>query len=258
MFTERKMPVLFVGHGSPMNAIETNEFSQSWESLGKELPRPKAILAISAHWMTDSPKISTSASYRQIYDMYGFPDELYRVEYHPDGAPDVAERALQLLGADAAIDNSWGLDHGLWSILCRMYPNTDVPVAAMSVGVRKNPAFQFELGRKLQPLRDEGVMILASGNVVHNLSRINWKMSGGYGWSEAFDLAVKVAILQRDFQKVVNFKDIPGSHKAFYTVEHFYPLLTALGAVREDDTIRVFNESLQLGSLSMTSYAFGL
>lgn len=256
MHLEKRMPVLFVGHGSPMNAIEDNTYSMSWREIGKRLGKPKVILAISAHWQSDYLKISTSHQYKQIYDMYGFPEELYQVEYHPPGQPVYAQRVIDLLGEQVTVDNEWGIDHGIWSVLVNMYPEADVPVVMMSVGLRQTAQEQFEIGRALRKLRDEGVMILASGNVVHNLSLLNWSMEGGYDWAYQFDEYIKRSILEKQYENVVHYQQNVAHHKAFPTVEHFYPLLSALGATSDEDTVTIWNESCMLGSMSMTSYLF--
>lgn len=256
MQSKKRMPVLFVGHGSPMNAIEDNTFRKSWTEMGKYLGKPKAILGISAHWQSDDLKVSTSRQYRQIYDMYGFPDKLYQVEYHPVGEPAYAQRAIDLLGSRVSVDNEWGIDHGIWSVLVNMYPDADVPVVMMSVAIRQTAQKQFETGRMLRQLRDEGVLILASGNVVHNLSLINWNLDGGYDWAYQFDGYIKRSILDKQYQNVIHYQQNAAHEKAFRTVEHYYPLLNALGAVADDDTVTVWNESCMLGSMSMTSYLF--
>lgn len=256
MKLEKRMPLLFVGHGSPMNTIEDNKFSRSWKKMGERLGKPKAILVISAHWMTDGPRVSASSQYRQIYDMYGFPEELYQVEYNPPGAPEFAHRVVELLKDKVQIDDTWGLDHGAWSVLTNMYPEADVPVVTMSVGIGKSPREQLEFGRKLQPLREEGVLILGSGNIVHNLSILDWKMEGGFDWADQFDTTILEDILDRDFKAVADYDQIDDYKKAFRTVEHFYPLLNVLGAVGDEDSIEVWNEDRLMGSISMTSYLF--
>lgn len=250
------MPVLFVGHGSPMNAMEENGYSLSWRDMGKYLGKPKAILAISAHWQSDFLKISSSDQYKQIYDMYGFPDELYQVKYHPPGAPTYAERISSLFGDQILVDNGWGIDHGIWSVLVNMYPEADVPVIMMSVNIKQTAQEQFEIGRKLRQIREEGVLILGSGNVVHNLSLVNWGMDGGYDWAHQFDGYIKQNILEKKYENVIRYQQSGVSEKAFRTVEHFYPLLNVLGAVDDEDTVSVWNKSYLLGALSMTSYLF--
>ena len=256
MDTNKKMPVLFVGHGSPMNAIEDNATRRAWREMGAYLGKPKAIAAVSAHWYTDGLCVRRSAENPQINDMYGFPDELYRVKYEPAGSIEYADRVLSLLGPDAKADSDWGIDHGIWSVLANMYPDADVPVVMISVDSQAAPREQFETGRRLAPLRDEGVLIAASGNVVHNLRLVNWKMQGGCDWACGFDSRIKRAVLENKPEIVINYASDPDAAKAVPTPDHFYPLLTALGARQSGDTVGVWNEQCELGALSMTSYVF--
>ena len=252
-----RMPVLFLGHGSPMNAIERNPFSDAWIELGKSLPKPKAILCVSAHWFVRGTRINDSPAPKMIYDMYGFPDELYRVQYPAPGSPEFAHKAAKLLGERATIDNSWGLDHGGWSVLRRLFPNADIPVFQVSVDATATPEVHFSLGKLLRPLREEGVLILGSGNVVHNLGMVDWESSGGFDWAKAFDEYIQTNVLSRSFDNVVHYHHF-GADARFSvpTQDHFAPLLTVLGAIEPDDTIRVLNDACVLGSLSMTSYLF--
>lgn len=192
----------------------------------------------------------------QIMDMWGFPEELYQVHYQPDGDNRVARRALGLLGDSAQPDNEWGIDHGVWSVLNTMYPQADIPVVPMSVDVARSAEDHCRLGATLRPLRDEGVMILASGNVVHNLMLTNWDMEGGYDWADDFDQYVNDAINATDFGRVINYREHPAGRKAVPTVDHYWPLLVALGAVQRGDQIACFNNYRELGSMSMTSYIF--
>lgn len=254
---EGKMPVLFVGHGSPMNAIEDNEFARAWEELPARLPRPRAILAISAHWFGAGIKIADQAKPRQIYDMYGFPPELYALKYPAIGDPSLAKKAQALVGPAAHYDESWGLDHGIWAVLARMYPQADIPVTAMSVDVKADPLKLIETGKRLRPLREEGVLILGSGNIVHNLSLVDMRRRDGFPWADEFDGWVKSKIMAKSFANVANYGEAgPSSHKAFSTPEHFYPLLYVLGAADLNDGIDVFNDKRIMGAASMTSYLF--
>lgn len=252
-----RMPLLFVGHGSPMNAIEENEFSASWKELGQKLPKPKAILSVSAHWFTRGTLVSDAPKPRMIYDMYGFPEALYKVEYPAPGAPETARKTAELLGGKAGIDTSWGLDHGTWSVLKWLYPKADIPVFQLSVDANASPEEHFVLGQKIKTLREQGVLIFASGNVVHNLGRVNWHAEGGYPWAEAFDGYIQKSILARKYENVIHYKNAgePAEY-AFVTLDHFAPLLYVLGASDENDHITAFNEKCVLGSLSMTSYLF--
>lgn len=253
----KNMPVMFVGHGSPMNAIEENRFSDQWKMLGARLPSPQAILCVSAHWFTHGSKVADSPTPKMIYDMYGFPDELYRVSYQAPGSPHFAGVVKELLGDEVQIDNSWGIDHGTWSVLCRVYPAANIPVFQLSVDKDTTTSDCFRIGSRLRALREQGVLIIGSGNVVHNLARIDWDTEGGYAWAEEFDGYIKDAILNRGYEKVNHFEQAGAAAAlACPTVDHFAPLLYVLGAVDKNDRITVFNNACVLGSLSMTSYLF--
>ena len=256
--TTQIMPVLFIGHGSPMNAIESNTFTQAWADAASKVHKPEAILCISAHWYTDGSRVNDEAKPRLVYDMYGFPDPLYKVSYPAPGAPGPARRTKELVGLGTVIDNGWGIDHGTWSVLCHMFPEADIPVYQLSVDASKGAQAQYEIGRKLSALRESGVLILGSGNVVHNLARVNWDMmEGGYAWAEEFDGYIKQRILAGRFEDVINYQSAGESARtAFYTPDHFYPLLYVLGAARDGDEVSVFNDSCVMGSLSMTCYLF--
>ena len=253
-----KMPVLFVGHGSPMNAIEDNEFSQTWKALGKRLPRPKAILAVSAHWYSEGTRTSDLENPRMIYDMYGFPEELYELKYPVLGSPELASQLKKSIGDVVSIDNRWGIDHGTWSVLCHMYPDADIPVVQLSIDHQAPAMTHYEIGKKLRSLRADGVLILASGNIVHNLALINWQMEGGYPWAHEFDSFIKNNILEKNHDAVIHHERVGiSAEKAFYTPDHYFPLLYALGASEPTDDIEVFNEKCLMGSMSMTGYIFG-
>lgn len=253
----RKMPVLFIGHGSPMNAIENNAFTRSWEELAEKIPKPKAILSISAHWYTKGTRITGEATPKMVYDMYGFPDALYKFTYKTKGAPDLATLTRELIKSDTILDNSWGYDHGTWSVLSRMYPKADIPVYQLSVDSSASAKRHFQIGQEISALREKGVLILGSGNIVHNLSKINWEMEGGYPWAIEFDDYIKRKIMKKEYEDVIHFERAGDSYKsAFLIPDHFYPLLYVLGATREEDKLSIFNNSCLLGSMSMTSYLF--
>ena len=238
-----------------MNAIEDNPYSAQWKRLGAMLPRPQAILSVSAHWFTQGTCVTDTPVLKMIYDMYGFPDELYRVQYPALGSPRVARLTQELLAAE--IDNSWGLDHGSWSVLRRLFPQADVPVFQVSVDRQASPEQHFALGQKLRALREQGVLILGSGNIVHNLGRINWSMDGGYPWADTFDLYIKDSIRQKDLQSAVDYHKAGSSAaQAVPTMDHYAPLLYVLGASDDVDQMTVFNEARILGSMSMTGYMF--
>jgi len=255
--TIKKMPILFVGHGSPMNAIGFNDYSRSWAKIAGDIPKPEAILAISAHWYTDGSRITDAVNPKMVYDMYGFPDELYKIEYKAKGSPELAYLTKNLIKKEVKIDNSWGYDHGTWSVLCKMYPDADIPVYQLSVDRNASADTHFQLGQEISALREKGVLIVASGNVVHNLSKINWDMEDGYPWAIEFDNYIKEKIIEKQYQDVINYKKAgKSSELAFFTPEHFYPLLYILGASKEDDRLSVFNNSCAMGSTSMTCYLF--
>lgn len=253
----KKMPVLFVAHGSPMNAIEDNEYTRNWAKIANEIPKPEAILVVSAHWYTKGSRITDEAHPKMVYDMYGFPDELYKVGYNAVGSPELAHFTKNLIKRDVKIDNSWGYDHGTWSVLRKMYPEADIPVYQLSVDSSANAETQFQIGQEISSLRERGVLIVGSGNIVHNISEISWEMGGGLPWAVDFDNYIKDKIIKRQYENVVNYKSSgKSSELAFHTPDHFYPLLYVLGASRKDDKLSIFNNSCTMGSLSMTSYLF--
>lgn len=259
----KRMPTLFVGHGSPMNVIENNSFTEGWEKAAAELPRPKAILCISAHWLTRDTAVTAMDQPRTIHDFGGFPAELYEISYPAHGSPELAGRA-----AEAAVpvpvrkDTEWGLDHGAWSVLRRMYPDADIPTAQLSIDIKRPGPYHYELGKRLAVLRDEGVLIIGSGNVVHNLGRIAWdRMEGkpfGYDWALEFDEKVKRLILEgKDGEAAEYGKLGTAAALSVPTPDHYYPLLYILGARNADEPVSVFNDEPVGGSLTMTSYRFG-
>jgi len=252
-----RAPALFVGHGSPMNAIEDNEFTTKWIELGNILPRPEAILSVSAHWFTKGTWIGDSERPKQIYDMYGFPEELYQLKYPAIGNRALAHSVIQKITTSIEVDNSWGLDHGTWSVLCRMYPMADIPVVQLSIDGTASSEDHFQMGRELADLRDEGIMILGSGNIVHDLARIDWNMESGFPYAEEFDNYIKDAILEGKYEKAVQYQEAgPSAKLAFRTPEHYDPLLYVLGAADVTDRVSVFNDACVMGSISMTGYAF--
>jgi len=255
-----RMPAMFVGHGSPMNAIEDNTFTKGWERVAEKLPRPKAILSVSAHWYTDGTRINNDPAPRTIYDMYGFPKELYEIVYDAPGSPETAEAVLSQLSRHpypCVVDNSWGVDHGTWSVLHKMYPDRSIPVLQLSINGRADAKTHFEIGRSLSDLRDQGVMIFGSGNVVHNLRRVQMQRADGFDWAYEFDGYIRDNMVSRNADAILNYGLAGDSAKlAFPTPEHYDPLLYVLGASRDDDQITVFNEACVMGSISMTSYVF--
>lgn len=255
--TVARQPVLFVGHGSPLNAVADNDIRRGWVEMGGRLGKPRAIVAVSAHWYTRGRFVRNTETNPKIDDMRGFPEILYEIEYEPAGDPALAARVIELMGDDRVTATpEWGIDHGIWSVLCNMYPDADIPVVMLSTDAAASPQEHLDLGRRIASLRDEGVMILASGNIVHNLRAVNWEMDTGYPWARDFDTRVKEAVLSREFGTVVDYQAIDGWYDSIPTPDHFLPLLTALGAVSDDDDIEAWNEIIELGTMSQTSFLF--
>lgn len=258
-----KMPVLFVGHGSPMNAIEENEFSAGWRTQGETLPKPSMILCVSAHWETDGTFVTAVPKPETIHDFYGFPKELFAVQYPAPGNPGMAkEISDEIKSTDVGLDEKWGLDHGAWSVIKHMYPNAGVPVVQFSIDRRKGPNYHFELANELSFLRRKGVLIVGSGNMIHNLRVIAWnKMNEseyGYDWAHEADFKLKNIINGGDFKELVNYSKQGGEMEmAVPTPEHFIPLLYTLGLKEETDQLSWFNDKLVLGSISMASLLIG-
>lgn len=253
-----RMPMLFIGHGSPMNAIEDNEFSRSWIAVGKTIPPPKAILCVSAHWESMGTQTTAMEKPRTIYDFYGFPPELYEKTYPAPGSPELVARVLELVGADdTAMDLKWGLDHGTWSVLARLFPKADIPVVQLSLDVNKNSQEHYDLGRQLKPLRDEGILILGSGNIVHNLRMVVFE-DIAYDWALAFDGMVKKWILDGNHDPLIQYhKQGREAALSINSAEHYKPLLYVLGAQDSGEPVRFFAEKVWGGSVSMRSVRIG-
>jgi len=246
------LPTFFIGHGSPMNALENNRYTDAWILAVKRLPKPKAILVISAHWETDGSKVTSNEKQKTIYDFYGFPQKLFDAKYTPRGSLDLAKRIEKLI-PEIQLDNSWGLDHGAWSVLLRTYPSADVPTIQLSLDKNKSPREHYELAKKLQILRGEGVLIIGSGNIVHNLRLMNSKMRKLYPWAIKFGDAINEAIIKDDHEKIIDFKKIDGAHESVPTPEHFLPLLYVLGLQKKGEKAQIICDGLELGSIAMTS-----
>lgn len=249
-----RMPAVFLGHGSPLNAIEDNRYTRAWASLGQRFPRPAAILVISAHWMTRGLALTAMAQPPTIHDFGGFPPALYEMRYPAPGDPALAQRVAALLAPlEVRLDQEWGLDHGAWAVLCKAYPQAQVPVLQLSLDLSQPAAWHFELGRKLAPLREQGVLLLASGNLVHNLRRMDPR-SAGYDWAQRFNHAMRAALLQGDFGRIVDYQHYgQDAALAVPTPEHFLPLLYVLGSRQPDDQLEILSDGLELGSISMLS-----
>lgn len=251
------MPLLFVGHGNPMNAIEDNEFSRAWTQLGAALPRPRGIVCVSAHWETDGTCVTAMDRPATIHDFSGFPAALENMLYPAPGSPELADRVMSIApSARIRPDRSWGLDHGAWSVLCRMYPQADIPVVQVSLDAGAPPDFHYELGRELGELRQEGVLLLGSGNMVHNLRVMAWQQEG-FDWADECDKAMAELIAAADHQALIDYARIPHARKAIPTEEHYLPLLYVLGAAGEGEPVTFFNEKVTLGSVSMRGVRVG-
>jgi 4,5-DOPA dioxygenase extradiol len=252
------MPVFFIGHGSPMNAIEDNEFSRGWKEAARTIPEPRAILCISAHWETRSIQLTAMSKPRTIHDFGGFPRELFDKQYPAPGSPELARQLIEIIGAEKATpDQTWGLDHGTWSVLCRMYPKANIPVIQLSLDRLMTPAQHYELGQQLQALRQEGILILGSGNLVHNLIMMVWEDTA-FDWAIEFDSRIKKFILSNDHIPLIQYeKQGHAAALSINSAEHYLPLLYILGVKIEGEPIHFFNEKIWGGSLSMRCIRFG-
>lgn len=251
--TPEKMPVLFVGHGNPMNAITDNAFAKQWERIGRNLS-PRAILCVSAHWETSGSLITAMPQPKTIHDFGGFPDELFRVQYPAPGSPELAGDVVTATHQRIIEDHEWGLDHGAWSVLKRMFPKADVPVLQLSLDVRKSPLQHIELAGELSYLRSKGVVIIGSGNIVHNLGMIQWR-GGTLDWAVEFDELSKELITTRDLASLANYTALgKEALLSIPTPEHYLPMLYALSLIEADEEIEFFNETIDLGSVSMRSF----
>jgi len=256
-----RMPAAFIGHGSPMNTLERNDFTRSWRALGQALPRPRAVLAISAHWFIQATAVTAMARPRVIHDFYGFPKELFAFDYPAPGSPEVAREIVDVVGREAVgLDHdSWGLDHGTWSVLAHVFPAADIPVVQLSIHGGAPLAYHLELGARIAPLRERGIFILGSGNVVHNLRRIDWSYGDrGFDWADRFDVDVRGVMTSQPaaLERVERHRDYS---LAVPTPDHFLPLAYLAGLCSAaNETARPFADARTLGSLSMTSYLLGM
>ena len=257
------MPALFVGHGSPMNAILNNTFSSTWQELGKHLPKPDAIISVSAHWETRGVYVTAMKNPRTIHDFGGFPRELFEVQYPAPGSPELAVETQNTLKNEViGLDEGWGLDHGTWSVLKHMYPAADIPVIQLSIDYTKPPQYHYDLGKMLASLRENGVLIMGSGNLVHNLRMVDWDKLNepgyGYEWAIEANEKMKKFILEGDHQSLINYRTQGRSFDlAIPTPEHFLPLLYILGLKKENEIPEFFNDDPVAGSLTMTSLKIG-
>ena len=260
--TER-MPVLFVGHGSPMNAIEENEFVTGWRNIGNTMPKPNAILCISAHWETRGTFVTAMEKPTTIHDFGGFPKELFDVQYPASGSPELAmETKDTVKKTEVGLDEKWGLDHGSWSIIRRLYPNADIPVVQLSLDYCQSPQYHYELGKELALLRNKGVLIMGSGNLVHNLRMVAWEklntIGFGFDWAIEADEKMKKLIFDGNHKELVNYKSQGSAfNMAIPTPEHYLPLLYVLALQEKNENLSIFNDKAVAGSLTMTSLKIG-
>lgn len=260
---EEKMPVLFIGHGSPMNAIEDNIFSKRWQQMGKEIPTPKAVVVVSAHWLTKGTMVTAMPNPKTIHDFGGFPQALFDVQYPAPGSPELATEIQKLITNPAVeLDHDWGLDHGTWSVVKHMYPDADIPVLQLSIDYYKPAAYHYELAKQLLALRKKGVLIIGSGNMVHNLRMVAWdKLSEpeyGFDWALEMNDIFKNKISNGFHKELIQYEKL---HKAatlaIPTPDHYYPLLYILALQTDNDKVEFFNDKAVGGSLTMTSVRIG-
>lgn len=258
-----KMPVLFIGHGSPMNGIEDNQFNQDWKAMGREIPEPKAVLVISAHWLTHGTHITAMPAPRTIHDFGGFSQALFEVQYPAPGSPELALQTKKLItSTPVGLDHEWGLDHGTWTVVRHMYPEANIPVLQLSIDYKQSASYHYQLSRELSALRRKGVLIIGSGNMIHNLRMLAWdKMDQpnyGFDWAVEIDTLFKQKISAGDHQALINYQGLsPVAKLAIPTPDHYLPLIYTLALQEKNEKPLFFNDQLIGGSLNMTSVKFG-
>lgn len=255
------MPVLFIGHGSPMNGIEDNEFSAKWAGIAKDIPQPKAVLVVSAHWFTRGTQVTAMDFPKTIHDFGGFPQALFNVDYPAPGYPELAAETAGLIHSTVVgLDHDWGLDHGAWTVVRHMYPLADIPVLQLSIDYTKDASYHYQLAKELYALRKKGVLILGSGNMVHNLRMMSWEMinGGGYDWALEMNDKFKELILNQDHQLLRHYENLgKAAMLAIPTPEHYLPLMYTLGLQNDKEPVSLFNDKAVGGSLTMTSVRVG-
>jgi len=255
------MPAVFLGHGNPMNALDRNPYTEAWSALARHLPRPRAVLCVSAHWFVPQTGVTVSTAPRTIHDFGGFPRELYQVQYPAPGDPALARRVQQLLAPlPVSLDDSWGLDHGAWSVLCHMFPDADVPVVQLSIDEAQPASVHYEIGRKLAPLRDEGVLIAGSGNLVHNLHAYAWgrHIVEPYDWAVRFEQQAREMITAGEHSPLIRYEALGrDAQLAIPTPDHFLPLIYVLASRQPGDTVSFPVEGVDGGSISMLAVKIG-
>ena len=256
-----RLPTIFFGHGNPMNALHDNEWSRGWAAIGQRVSKPRAVLSVSAHWYLPATAVTAMAMPRTIHDFGGFPRELFEVQYPAPGDLGLVRRVRELLNPlEVRADLSWGLDHGTWSVLRHVFPGADVPVVQLSIDESKPPAFHYGLGRLLRPLREEGILVIGSGDIVHNLHTYAWgrRPAEPFDWALRFEGRARELVLRGDHQPLVNYESLgPDAELSVPTPEHYLPLLYVLGASDEGDAVTFPVEGMDGGSISMLSVQFG-
>ena len=253
------MPLLFVGHGDPVNAIEDNRFSNNWKKIGASLPKPQAILSISAHWLTRGTRVLAMEQPKTIHDFGGFPKELYEQQYPAPGAPEFAKETQRLsMKQHIVLDDQWGFDHGTWSVLKQMFPKAEIPVYQLSIDYGQSIRYHFELAQEIKSLREKGVMIVGSGNIVHNLRAVNFqKNAKPYDWAVEFDAKMRGWIENGDHASVIDFQKLGGlAELAHPTYDHFLPLIYTLGFQNNNEIPEFFNDDFDMSSVSMRSMIY--
>ncbi|WP_158796320.1 4,5-DOPA dioxygenase extradiol [Pedobacter sp. L105] len=255
------MPAFFIGHGSPMNGIEDTEFSSKWAEIGRTVPVPKAVIVVSAHWFTKGTAVTAMNFPKTIHDFGGFPQALFDVQYPAPGSPELAaETAKMITSTNVELDHDWGLDHGAWTVLAHMFPEANIPILQLSIDYTKDPKAHYDLAKELYQLRRKGVLIMGSGNIVHNLRMLNWEMinGGGYDWALEINDQFKSLIMNSDHQPLMNYQSLgKAALMAIPTPEHYLPLLYTLGLKNDREEVSLFNDKAIGGSLTMTSVRIG-
>lgn len=255
-----RMPAIFLGHGNPMNALARNAYTEGWAALGRSMPKPRAVLAVSAHWYVGETAVTAVAAPPTIHDFVGFPPDLYRVRYPAPGSPELARRVRDLLAPVAVgLDDSWGLDHGTWSVLKHVYPKADIPVVQLSLDASRPPQFHYDLGRRLAPLRDEGALVVGSGNLVHNLRLYAWEEEApAYDWAERFDRRARELMSEDDPAALIAYDRLGrDAHLSIPTPDHYLPLLYVLGLREKGEPVTFPVEGFDGGSMSMRAVRVG-
>lgn len=259
---EKLQPVFFIGHGSPMNGIEQNTFSNQWKEIGKSIDLPCAVLVVSAHWLTKGTHVTAMSEPKTIHDFGGFPQELFEVQYPAPGSPFLAEETTRLMtSTNVGLDHDWGLDHGTWTVVRHMFPDANIPVLQLSIDYYKPAQYHYNLAKELYGLRKRGVLIIGSGNMIHNLRMVDWKQLSepgfGYDWAKTLNETFKKKILSKSHQDLIDYEKFgTAARYAIPTPDHYYPMLYALALMSDKDDISIFNDAYVGGSLTMTSFRF--